>query len=393
MRILTAGESHGAQLTAIIEGFPAGMTVDVDRINHDLKRRQQGYGRGQRMAIESDHVQITSGIRHGKTLGSPITMVIHNRDNANWQSIMNVEGENLHKREVFKPRPGHADLVGGMKTGARDLRNVLERSSARETAIRVAVGSLCAQLLEQLGIQIASKVASIADIQDDATVLANTLWMHPENIGFLKEHLEESDVHVWQKEVEDAMHAAIDEGKRNGYSLGGTIQIGVSGLPAGIGSYMQWDKKLDGLLAQAVMSINAIKGVSFGDGFALGDEPGYRVMDEIIWDEVNGYTRTSNHLGGIEGGMSNGMPIIINAVMKPIPTQYHPLNTVDIRTHEAVAASVERSDVCAVPAASVVAEFVIATTLAQVILEQFDDSNMERLIRDWRMYQSDVRNY
>lgn len=389
MRILTAGESHGPNLTAIIEGFPAGVTVDLAKINAELKRRQQGYGRGNRMKIESDQVEITSGIRHGKTLGSPITMTIQNKDFKNWQAIMAAFGENPHKREVFKPRPGHADLVGGMKIEASDLRDVLERSSARETAMRVAIGALCQQLLNQLGIQTISKVASIAGIQDTQS-LTN---INEERVGDIKAQIEESDVRVLDRDIQDQIHSAIDAGKREGYSLGGTIQVGIIGLPPGIGSYTQWDQKIDGLLAQAVLSVNAIKGVSFGDGFALGDVPGYEVMDEIGWNSEQGYYRKSNHLGGIEGGMTNGEPLIINAVMKPIPTQYHPLETIDIHSHESQKASVERSDTCAVPAASIVVENVVATAILTQILAQFDDSDFRRLHRDLEEYRQDVREY
>lgn len=380
MRILTAGESHGPYLTAIIEGIPSGLTIDIDKINHALFQRQCGYGRGGRMKIEKDQVKITSGVRHQKTLGSPITLMIENRNFKQWHEEMAIEKKYDSKRIIKQPRPGHADLCGGLKRNFSDLRNVLERSSARETAIRVAVGALCEQLLEHLGIACYSRVLSIADISDptdisDLSVL-NTL---------------DSDFRVLSDQVRHLMKCKIDQAKKDGTSLGGTVQTIITGVPAGIGDYTQWDRKLDAKISYAVMSINGFKGVSFGDGFSLTEHEGYKVMDEIKY--IDTYRRTSNHLGGIEGGMTTGEPIIINGAMKPIPTQYHPLQTVNIDTKEQTLASVERSDTCAVPAASIVMEYVIATVLTQTILEIFHNDSIEALEHSYNAYKERISNY
>ncbi|EOD6223457.1 chorismate synthase [Enterococcus hirae] len=373
MRYLTAGESHGPNLTAIIEGVPAGLTLSIEAINQELARRQGGYGRGGRMKIEKDQVTITSGIRHGKTLGSPITMTVTNKDWKNWQTVMSVtpvseKEENL--RRVAKPRPGHADLVGGMKYQHHDLRNVLERSSARETTMRVAIGALAKQILAALDIEIASHVAILGGIK------ANV----PENLTVteIKEKTTISEVNMVDLMIEEEVKALIDATKKAGDTLGGVVEVRVENVPAGLGSYVQWDKKLDGKLAQAMLSINAFKGVEFGIGFEAASLPGSQVMDEITWDE-SGYRRASNHLGGFEGGMTNGEQIIVRGVMKPIPTLYKPLMSVNIDTKEPYKASVERSDSTAVPAASVVAEHVIATTLVREILEHFPADNMQEL--------------
>lgn len=386
LRFLTAGESHGSQLTAIIEGFPAGFEIDESALQHELWRRQQGYGRGNRMSIEQDKVQLLSGVRFSKTIGSPITMVIQNKDWDNWQGIMSSFGKNPHHREVTKPRPGHADLVGGLKIRANDLRDVLERSSARETAMRVAIGALCKQFLAALDITIVGKTQCIGGIEDTTSFpMMNQLpneWV---------QRAEDSELRMIDPSSEQRAKQAIDEAKRGGYSLGGRIQIRVDGMPAGIGSYTHWDRKLDGRIAQAIMSVNAMKSVSFGDGASLASQPGYKVMDEIIWDETDGYQRASNHLGGIEGGMTNGMPIMLDIVMKPIPTQYQALRSVDIHTKKVFQASVERSDTCAVPAAVVVLENVVATTLTMAILDQFDDSQMDRLLEQWESYRQEMR--
>ena len=373
MRYLTAGESHGPNLTAIIEGVPAGLTLSIEAINQELARRQGGYGRGGRMKIEKDQVTITSGIRHGKTLGSPITMTVTNKDWKNWQTVMSVtpvseKEENL--RRVAKPRPGHADLVGGMKYQHHDLRNVLERSSARETTMRVAIGALAKQILAALDIEIASHVAILGGIK------ANV----PENLTVteIKEKTIISEVNMVDLMIEEEVKALIDATKKAGDTLGGVVEVRVENVPAGLGSYVQWDKKLDGKLAQAMLSINAFKGVEFGIGFEAASLPGSQVMDEITRDE-SGYRRASHHLGGFEGGMTNGEQIIVRGVMKPIPTLYKPLMSVNIDTKEPYKASVERSDSTAVPAASVVAEHVIATTLVREILEHFPADNMQEL--------------
>lgn len=364
MNILTAGESHGPELTAIIDGFPAGVPIDIAQMNTMLKKRQQGYGRGGRMAIEQDHIHITSGIRHGKTLGSPITLVIENQDYAHWQEEMAIEETRPSQKAVYTPRPGHADLVGGLKYAHQDLRNVLERSSARETAIRVAVGALCSQALAQLGITHAAKVCQIGPVIEESNAY---------------ELAQKNDLRVATSSAYQEMKAWIQQASKKGTSVGGTIQVCIQGVPAGIGDYTQWQRKLDARLSYAVMSVNAIKAVAFGDGSKLASAEGWQVMDEIIWSKEKGYQRKSNHLGGIEGGMSNGEDLLFQATMKPIPTQYHPLQTVHIHTKEVEYASVERSDYCAVPSASYVVEAVAITELFIVLCEQFTSDTLQQL--------------
>ncbi|MEH7254858.1 chorismate synthase [Neobacillus niacini] len=368
MRYLTAGESHGPQLTTILEGLPAGMPLLAEDINTELARRQQGYGRGRRMQIEKDTVQITSGVRHGQTLGSPIALVVENNDWKHWTKIMGAdplteEQEDEVKRKITRPRPGHADLNGAIKYGHRDMRNVLERSSARETTVRVAAGAVAKKLLSLVGVKLVSHVVEIGGIK----AKANTHL----TIDELKERTELSPVRCADPEVEQDMMDAIDNAKKNGDSIGGVVEVIASGMPAGVGSYVQYDRKLDAKLAAAIMSINAFKGVEFGIGFEAARKPGSEVHDEILWDQEHGYTRKTNRLGGLEGGMSNGMPIVVRGVMKPIPTLYKPLMSVDIDTKEPFSASVERSDSCAVPAAAVVAEHVVAWELANSLIDQF----------------------
>lgn len=386
MRYLTAGESHGPELTTIIEGVPAGLTLSVEAINHELSRRQGGYGRGGRMKIEKDQVRITSGIRHGKTLGSPITMIVENRDWKNWQKVMSVEAvaeKDEKLRRVSKPRPGHADLVGGMKYHHSDLRNVLERSSARETTMRVAVGAIAKQILAAVDIETASHVAILGGIE--ATV--------PEELSVKEIQIKTtaSEVNMVDETVEESVKELIDQTKKAGDTIGGVVEVRTDNVPAGLGSYVQWDRKLDGKIAQIMMSINAFKGVEFGIGFEAARQPGSKVMDEIVWDE--GYSRTSNHLGGFEGGMTNGEQIIVRGVMKPIPTLYKPLMSVDIDTKEPYKASVERSDSTAVPAASVVAEHVVATVLAEEILEKFSSDTIDELQQAVTEYRKAIKNF
>lgn len=374
MRYLTSGESHGPQLTVIVEGVPANLEIKVEDINKEMFKRQGGYGRGRRMQIEKDTVEIVSGVRNGYTLGSPITMVVTNDDFTHWRKIMGAapisdeERENM-KRTITKPRPGHADLVGGMKYNHRDLRNVLERSSARETAARVAVGALCKVLLEQLDIEIYSRVVEIGGIKDKDFYDSETF----------KANLDRNDVRVIDDGIAQAMRDKIDEAKNDGDSIGGVVQVVVENLPVGVGSYVHYDRKLDGRIAQGVVSINAFKGVSFGEGFKAAEKPGSEIQDEILYDTELGYYRGSNHLGGLEGGMSNGMPIIVNGVMKPIPTLYKPLNSVDINTKEDFKATIERSDSCAVPVASIVCEHVVAFEIAKALLEEFQSNHIEQL--------------
>lgn len=378
MRYLTAGESHGPQLTTIIEGVPAGLTLLAEHINEDLARRQKGYGRGRRMQIEKDEVKILSGVRHGKTLGSPITLVVENRDWKHWTNIMSIEPlidetEDV-KRKVTRPRPGHADLNGAIKYGHRDMRNVLERSSARETTVRVAAGAVAKRILAELGIRIASHVVEIGGVKAE-----NTAYTSLEE---LQRVTEQSPVRCFDAEAEKKMMAAIDEAKQKGDSIGGIVEVIVEGVPVGVGSYVHYDRKLDAKIAAAMVSINAFKGVEFGIGFEAARRFGSEVHDEIVWNPETGYTRKTNRLGGFEGGMTTGMPIVVRGVMKPIPTLYKPLMSVDIETKEPFAASIERSDSCAVPAASVVAEAVVAWEIANAIVEQFGQDRMELIIEN-----------
>ncbi|WP_314481589.1 chorismate synthase, partial [Streptococcus cristatus] len=374
MRYLTAGESHGPRLTAIIEGVPAGLPLTADYINAELKRRQGGYGRGARMKIESDQVEITSGVRHGLTMGGPITLNVTNLDHQKWLEIMSaadVDEKKKGLRKITKPRPGHADLVGGMKYRFDDLRNSLERSSARETTMRVAVGAVAKRLLEEIGVEVASHIVIFGgidiDVPDDLTVEE------------IKERAAQSEVSIVNPEREEEIKAYIDQIKKDGDTIGGVIETVVGGVPVGLGSYVQWDKKLDAKIAQGVVSINAFKGVEFGVGFEAGRLKGSQVMDEILWSEEDGFTRRTNNLGGFEGGMTNGQPIVVRGVMKPIPTLYKPLMSVDIETHEPYKATVERSDPTALPAAGVVMESVVATILATEVLEKFSSDNLEEL--------------
>ncbi|HEL2738696.1 TPA: chorismate synthase [Streptococcus suis] len=388
MRYLTAGESHGPRLTAIIEGVPAGLPLTAEDINADLKRRQGGYGRGSRMQIETDRVEITAGVRHGKTTGAPITLNVTNKDHQKWLDIMaveDIEDKLKSKRRIRHPRPGHADLVGGMKYRFDDLRNSLERSSARETTMRVAVGAVAKRILAELDIEIANHVVVFGgkeiDVPDGLTVAE------------IKERAAKSEVSIVNQEREEEIKAYIDQIKRDGDTIGGVVETIVGGVPVGLGSYVQWDKKLDAKLAQAVVSINAFKGAEFGVGFQAGYLKGSQVMDEILWSEQDGYTRRTNNLGGFEGGMTNGEPLVIRGVMKPIPTLYKPLMSVDIDTHEPYKATVERSDPTALPAAGVVMESVVATTIATEILEKFSSDNMEELKAAVASHRDYVRNF
>lgn len=386
MRYLTAGESHGKQLTTIVEGVPAGMPLTSENINESLLRRQKGYGRGKRMQIEKDLVDICGGVRHGYTLGSPIAMVVKNDDFKHWEDIMGEDPIDLDKeirRTVTRPRPGHADLNGAMKYGHRDMRNILERSSARETGARVAAGAVAKTLLNHLGVKIVGYVHEIAGI---------TAKDQPElTIEQKIERSEASDVRVLDPDVEQPMRDAIDQAKKDGDSIGGICEVVIEGLPAGIGSYVHYDRKLDARLAFAVQSINAFKGVEFGIGFEASRRPGSKVHDEIIWSEKEGYSRRTNNLGGFEGGMTSGMPVVVRGVMKPIPTLYKPLQSVDIESKEVFSASIERSDSCAVPAAAVVMEHVVAFEVAKAILEQFPNDQFIKLKEAFDQYREEIR--
>lgn len=387
MRYLTSGESHGKQLTTIIEGVPANMPLLKDDINDSLKRRQGGHGRGKRMQIEKDLVDITSGVRHGYTLGSPISLVIHNDDFKHWTDIMGedpIEEDAEIRRRVTKPRPGHADLNGALKYGHRDMRNVLERSSARETAARVAAGAVAKTLLKQLGIEIAGYVKEIGGIR--AKEIDSLTVKERQTIS------QQSPVMVLDPDVEQEMMDKIDETKQEGDSIGGVCEVYVEGIPAGVGSYVHYDRKLDSRLAGAVVSINAFKGVEFGIGFEAARLNGSDVHDEIAWSKEQGYYRTSNRLGGLEGGMTNGMALIIRGVMKPIPTlMLKPLKSVDIDSKEPFKATVERSDACAVPAASVVMEHIVAFELAKAITEQFSSDQFSQLKKAIDDYREEIR--
>ena len=388
MRYLTAGESHGSCLTAIIEGVPAGLPLTTDYINLELKRRQGGYGRGARMKIESDKVEITSGVRHGRTMGGPITLNVINLDHQKWLDIMNVADVDDQKKELRKitrPRPGHADLVGGMKYRFYDLRNSLERSSARETTMRVAVGAVAKRLLEEIGVEVASHIVSFGGIDVEI----------PENltVAEIKKRACQSEILIVNPEREEEIKSYIDQIKKDGDTIGGIVETIVGGVPVGLGSYVQWDRKLDAKIAQGVVSINAFKGVEFGVGFEAGRLKGSQVMDEILWSKEDGFTRRTNNLGGFEGGMTNGEPIIVRGVMKPIPTLYKPLMSVDIETHEPYKATVERSDPTALPAAGVVMEAVVATVLATEILEKFSSDNLDELKEAVQQYRDYVKGF
>jgi len=381
-RYLTAGESHGPQLSAIIEGLPAGIHLSAPALNLDLSRRQQGYGRGDRMKIEKDTVQLLSGVRWGETIGSPVTLVVMNRDWENWSEKMSPLSEYRDdSTAVTRPRPGHADLSGVMKYHQSDVRNVLERSSARETAVRVAVGAVAKALLAEFDIMVGGFVTELGGIcACTPQEPLETLW----------QMAAASETFCCDPSAEIEMKRAIDAAQSGGDTLGGVVEVHVVGVPPGLGSYVQWDRKLDARLAMALMSIQAIKGVEVGIGFDAARRPGSRVHDEIFYKD--GYRRYSNNAGGIEGGMSNGEPIVVRAAMKPIPTLYTPLRSVDMITHEPFEATVERSDTCAVPAALVVAEAVVAIELANALLEKFGGDSIFEIKRNLAGYREQLLN-
>ncbi|OPY57864.1 MAG: Chorismate synthase [Pelotomaculum sp. PtaU1.Bin035] len=378
LRYLTAGESHGPALTAIIEGIPAGLPIDGEYINRQLARRQGGYGRGARMKIESDAVRFLSGVRGGITIGSPITLHVENKDWENWSEVMSPELDaHVDERVVSRPRPGHADLAGAIKYRHGDIRNVLERSSARETAARVAVGSVARKLLEELEIKVVGHVVRVGGVN-----------ARDEDLGMeeLEARLAGSRLLCADPGAERRMIVEIDRARETGDTLGGVFTIRAYGVPAGLGSYTQWDRKLDGRLAAALMSIQAIKGVEVGLGFTAAGQAGSQVQDEIFYEPARGFYRRTNRAGGIEGGITNGEVLVLRAAMKPIPTLYKPLQSVDIFTKVPLEASVERSDVCAVPAACVVGEAVIAWELAQACLEKCGGDSMAELKDNWEKY-------
>ncbi|HKB12170.1 MAG TPA: chorismate synthase [Vicinamibacterales bacterium] len=387
LRFLTAGESHGKALVAILEGMPAGLAIDLDAVTTDLRRRQTGYGRGRRMVIESDRAEPLSGVRHGETTGGPIALLIPNKDWENWQRTMYVEAEmpagasGVDRPAVTRPRPGHADLAGFVKYGHADMRNVLERASARETAARVAVGAIARQLLAVVDAQIISHVVAIgsASIADASVVSFEKAQSIPAD----------SALHCVDPAVEQQMIAQIDAARAAGDTMGGTFEVIARGVPPGLGSYVQWDRKLDGRLAQAMMSIPAIKAVGIGRGPAVAAVPGSRVHDEIVTGvgaAPIGVRRPTNNAGGLEGGVTNGEDVRVTGYMKPISTLMSPLRSVDLTTMTESPAAVERSDVCAVPAAAVVGEAMVAFVLADAVIDKFGGDSIEELVANWESF-------
>ena len=392
-RFLTAGESHGPTLGVTVEGVPAGLTLTADDLAADLGRRQRGYGRGARQAIETDRAEIMGGVRHGRTLGSPILLLVANRDWENWGPIMQagpladeqaaaLEGQVAEgvKRAtpVTRVRPGHADLAGALKYGTRDCADIMERASARETAARVAAGAACRRLLEEFGIAVHSQTVSIGDVC--ASPKGEPDWVA----------VEESPVRCADREASERMVRAIDAAREAGDTLGGIFEMWATGLPIGLGSHVMWDRKLDGLLAQAVMSIHAVKGVEIGGGFGLTSTPGSQAHDVILareeWDG-RPWRRATNHAGGLEGGITNGEPVIVRGALKPISTLSKPLPSVDLLTGEEIQAHYERSDVCVVPAAGVIGEAMVAIVLAQALLEKFGGDSLPETRRNYDAYQ------
>ncbi|MFP3952720.1 MAG: chorismate synthase [Candidatus Bipolaricaulota bacterium] len=381
--VITAGESHGKGIVSVIRGFPSGVDFDRDLIDRDLRRRQGGYGRGGRMEIESDSVQVLSGFYHGKSLGTPITFWIKNRDWDNWKEFISPEERGEESREVNTPRPGHTDLAGALQRGYRDCRKVLERTSARETAGRVAAGGLAKTLLRYFGIEVVSRVVRIGGVEDPSDP-------EPRDWPRLTSG---SPVRVAGNEVEGEMMAEIDRAGERGDSLGGVFTVAARGVPPGIGSYRESRERLDSRLSAAFMSIPAIKSVEVGLGREVGEKPGSEVHDEIYHDEERGFYRGSNNGGGIEGGVSNGETVEVSAAMKPIPTLTSPLDTVDLVTGAETSAAKERSDVCAVPAASIVGEAEMAVTLTVAFLAKFGGDTLEEIERSYTSYISSIDNW
>lgn len=405
LKYITAGESHGPQLTAILEGLPSGIKISLDEVNSELLRRQGGYGRGGRMKIEQDRVQVLSGLRFGKSLGSPIAMVVENKDWKNWTGVMSVDGKGKVKgKEVTRPRPGHADLTGAMKYDFEDVRNVLERSSARETAARVCVGAVAKQFLKEFGINIYSWVTQIGDqsIKPINGLTNDSL----ENINKYFERAEKSPVRSPVKSSEKNMIDFIDRAKKKGDSVGGVFQVLATGVPPGLGSYVHWERKLDSRIAGGLLSIQAIKGVEVGIGFDAALTPGSKVHDEIYyekakkskdkysyWPQTPRFSRHTNNAGGIEGGMSNGEPLVLSAVMKPIPTLHKPLKSVDITDKKQFQAGIERTDICAVPAAAIVGEAVLSFELARAFIEKIGGDSMKEVKRNYKGYLKQIKNF
>jgi chorismate synthase len=387
LRFLTAGESHGPELVAVIEGAPAGFEIDIARINQDLARRQKGYGRGGRMAIERDEVRVVSGIRFGRTIGSPVTFRIENRDYRNWERRMSIDpGDRGEAKVVTRPRPGHADLAGVLKYNLADIRDVLERASARETTARVAIGAFARQLLAPFGITVLGYVVSIG-----STAATVPTEMSLEELAHVTE---ESQVRVADAAAERAIIAEIDECRKTGDTLGGIVEVIAAGLPVGLGSHVQWDRKLDGRIGHALMSLQAVKGLEFGMGFEAGRVRGSALHDEIGYDaEARRFTRQSNNSGGTEGGMSTGEPLRVRVAFKPLSTLMRPLRSADIRSKEESAGTIERSDVCAIPAAAVIAEAVVCFEIAAAFVEKFGGDSLAEITRNFQGYLEQVRNF
>jgi chorismate synthase len=384
LRYLTAGESHGQCLTAILEGIPSGLPLRAEQIDHDLARRQKGYGRGGRMRIEQDRVDFLAGVRKGHTLGNPITLLIRNKDWENWKEIMSPEpGPPATEKVVTCPRPGHADLVGAIKYNHRDIRNVLEKASARETAIRVAVGAVAKRLLAEFGMNVYSYTIAIGGV---TVALGKDL-----SVEEAFERAEKSDVRCPDEATSEKMVARIREAKHKGDTLGGIFEVVVTNPPLGLGSYAQWDRRLTGRLAMALMSIQAMKGVEVGMGFEAAQRFGSEVHDEIFYDQ--GFTRGGNNAGGLEGGITTGQPIVLRTAMKPISTLYNPKKSVDILTKQPVEATIERSDICTVPAAGVVGEAVVAYEMASAFIEKFGGDTLQEMRRNYDAYQDYVKRF
>jgi chorismate synthase len=385
LRWITAGESHGPKLTAVVDGVPSGLTLLAEDIDHDLARRQRGYGRGGRMKIETDRVEITSGVRGGETLGSPITLSVANRDHANWLDRMSPAPMPATPEALTRPRPGHADLAGGLKHDRHDLRDILERASARETAARTAVGAVCRKLLAATGVDVFAHVVAIGSVE----TAPHTLPAEE-----MRARSRASDLACVDPDAEARMKEAIHTASHAGDTLGGVFEVVASGVLPGLGSHVQWDRKLDGRLAQALMSIQAIKGVEIGIGFGAARTSGSNVHDPIAYDaDSRRFHRPTNRAGGLEGGITNGMPVVCRAAMKPIATLKKALGSVDVQTKEAYAAAFERSDVCAVAAASVVGEAMVCIVLADALLEKFAGDSLRELLRNVAGYRAQLTEY
>lgn len=387
LSLVTAGESHGPLLTGILSGLPAGLRVDPAAVNADLARRQHGYGRGGRMKIEKDEARFTGGLRGGETLGGPVAFTIENRDHGVWEKVMGpleVDPGAAAKRRLSSPRPGHADLAGGLKYGRRDLRDVLERASARESAARVAAGALCRQLLAAFGVRVRSGVLSLGSV---SVPPGHRSWADLEGVD------ETSPFRCVDRSLDDAMTAAVDAAAKAGDTLGGTILVGARGVPVGLGSHVSWEEKLDGRIARAMMSIPSVKAVSLGDGVANAGRPGSESHDAILWEAGRGFFRTSNRAGGLEGGITNGEDVLVTLYPKPISTLREGLPSVDIDTKLPHRAQYERSDVTAVPACGVIGEAMLAFVLADALLEKTGGDSMQECRRNFEGFVNAQRNY